>query len=117
MMAAATPYEKRSTMALPTLTAEARAEALKKAAAVRKERGEVLAQLKDGKVSLKEVLEREDTVVGKVYVRRLLESMPGIGKVRAGQLLNELDISESRRVQGLGARQKERLLELFTPAA
>jgi hypothetical protein len=43
--------------------------------------------------------------------------MPGIGKVRAAQLLNELEISESRRVQGLGTRQKERLPELFTPAA
>ncbi|MFE9254140.1 integration host factor, actinobacterial type [Streptomyces sp. NPDC006879] len=104
-------------MALPTLTAEARAEALKKAAAVRKERGEILAQLKNGKVSLKDVLVREDAVVGKVFVRRLLESLPGIGKVRAAQLLDELGISENRRVQGLGPRQKERLLELFTPAA
>lgn len=100
-------------MAVPNLTTEARAEALKKAAAVRKERGEVLASLKDGKVSLQEVLEREDAVVGKTYVRRLLESLPGIGKVRAGQLLASLEISERRRVQGLGARQKERLLELF----
>lgn len=105
-------------MALPALTAEARAEALKKAVAVRKERGEVLAQLKAGKVSLKEVLEREgDAVVGKTYVKRLLESLPGIGKVRAGQLLNDLEISERRRVQGLGARQKDRLLEIFPPAA
>ncbi|MER7043105.1 integration host factor, actinobacterial type [Streptomyces microflavus] len=102
-------------MALPNLTAAQRAEALKKAAAVRKERGEILATLKDGKVSLREVLEREDTVVGKTYVRRLLESLPGIGKVRAGQLLDDLGIAERRRVQGLGARQKERLLELFQP--
>ncbi|MEW1701182.1 integration host factor, actinobacterial type [Streptomyces sp. NPDC091278] len=91
-------------MALPALTAEARAEALKKAAAVRKERGEILAALKDGTVSLKEVLGREDAVVGKVLVRRLLESLPGIGKVRAAQLLDELDISDRRRVQGLGPR-------------
>jgi hypothetical protein len=104
-------------MALPALTAEARAEALKKAAAVRKERGEILAQLKDRKVSLKQVLERDSTVVGKTYVKRLLESLPGIGKVRAGQLLADLGISERRRVQGLGARQKERLLELFPPQA
>ncbi|MEU6756061.1 integration host factor, actinobacterial type [Streptomyces sp. NPDC046685] len=68
-------------------------------------------------MSLKEVLGREDAVVGKVYVKRLLESLPGIGKVRAAQLLDELDISDRRRVQGLGPRQKERLLELFTPAA
>lgn len=104
-------------MAVPTLTAEARAEALKKAVAVRRERGETPAQLKDGKVSLNVVLDREDSVVGKVYVRRLLESLPGIGKVRAGQLLADLDISERRRVQGLGPRQKERLLELFPPVA
>ncbi|MFI1226055.1 MULTISPECIES: integration host factor, actinobacterial type [unclassified Streptomyces] len=104
-------------MALPALTAEARAEALKKAAAVRKERGDILAQLKGGKVALEDVLAREDAVVGKVFVRRLLESLPGIGKVRATQLLDDLDISESRRVQGLGPRQKERLLELFAPAA
>ncbi|MBT2509417.1 integration host factor [Streptomyces sp. ISL-98] len=104
-------------MALPPLTPEARAEALKKAAAVRKERGAVLEALKTNKVTLKEVLEREDSVVGKVYVRRLLESLPGIGKVRALQLLADLDISERRRVQGLGARQKERLLELFPSAA
>ncbi|MFJ4910770.1 integration host factor, actinobacterial type [Streptomyces sp. NPDC093249] len=104
-------------MALPALTAEARAEALKKAAVVRKERGEILAALKDGTVSLKEVLGREDAVVGKVLVRRLLESLPGIGKVRTAQLPDELDISDRRRVQGLGPRQKERLLELFTSAA
>ncbi|OXY96376.1 integration host factor, actinobacterial type [Streptomyces sp. 2R] len=102
-------------MALPNLTAAQRAEALKKATAVRKERSEILATLKDGKVSLREVLERGDTVVGKTYVRRLLESLPGIGKVRAGQLLDDLGIDERRRVQGLGARQKERLLELFQP--
>ncbi|MEU5417865.1 integration host factor, actinobacterial type [Streptomyces sp. NPDC020667] len=102
-------------MALPALTPEARAEALKKAAAVRKERGEVLARLKDGTVSLKEVLERDDTVVGKTHARRVLESLPGVGKVRAGQLLADLGISERRRVQGLGARQRERLLELFPP--
>ncbi|ANZ13403.1 integration host factor, actinobacterial type [Streptomyces noursei] len=104
-------------MALPTLSPAQRSEALKKAAAVRKERGEILAQLKDHKVTLEEVLKREDTVVGKTYVKRLLEALPGIGKVRASQLLDELGISETRRVQGLGARQKERLLSLYPPRA
>ncbi|MGW8374936.1 integration host factor, actinobacterial type [Streptomyces sp. ODS28] len=102
-------------MAVPALTPQARADALAKAAAVRKERATVLNKLKDGKVSLKEVLERDDQVVGKTPVRRLLESLPGIGKVRAGQLLEDLKIAESRRIQGLGARQKERLLEIFPP--
>lgn len=102
-------------MALPKLSAEARAEALEKAVAVRKERGEILRGLKEGRICLKDVLERDDPVVARTYVRRVLESLPGIGKIRAGQLLGELSISEHRRVQGLGARQKARLVKLFPP--
>ncbi|AQW48514.1 integration host factor, actinobacterial type [Streptomyces violaceusniger] len=100
-------------MALPTLTPVQRAEALKKAAAVRRERGELLAQLKAGDLALRVLLEREDSVVGKIRVRRLLESLPGIGSVRAGQLLADLGISESRRVQGLGPAQRAPLLAQF----
>ncbi len=104
-------------MALPTLTAEARSEALNKAMAVRRERGELLASLKAGEVTLERVLERGDTVVGKTPVRRLLEALPGVGKVRADKLMTDVGISDSRRVQGLGARQRERLLELISPQA
>lgn len=42
-------------------------------------------------------------------VTELLQSIPGIGRVRAGRLLDELDISERKRVGGLGARQRPRL--------
>lgn len=100
---------------LPRLTADARAEALQKAIAVRKERSELLADLKAGKTSLQEVLGRTDTVVAKTHVRRLLEALPGIGKIRAGQLLDHIGISERRRIRGLGPRQKTQLLELFPP--
>ncbi|MFH8642345.1 integration host factor, actinobacterial type [Streptomyces goshikiensis] len=102
-------------MALPKLSPEARAEALEKALAVRKERAAIMAGLKTGSLSLGDVLDREGPVVGKAYVRRVLEALPGVGSVRAGQLLTEAGISERRRVQGLGPRQKERLLELFAP--
>ncbi|MCJ1676203.1 integration host factor [Streptomyces sp. APSN-46.1] len=100
-------------MALPKLSPAQRAEALQKAAAVRKERGDLMAALKAGTLPLTDLLAREDNVVGKVRVRRVLESLPGIGSVRAGQLLSDLGISESRRVQGLGANQRARLLALF----
>jgi len=99
-------------MALPHLTAEARAEALAGAMAARRERSALLAALKDGRVTLGEVLERGGAVVGRTPVRRLLEALPGIGKVRAGQLMADLGISESRRARGLGPRQRERLLEV-----
>ncbi|GHB25888.1 MULTISPECIES: integration host factor, actinobacterial type [Streptomyces] len=100
-------------MALPILSAEARAGALQQAVAVRKERADLLADIKDGKVSLRDVLGREDPVVARIRVRRLLEALPRIGKIRAGQILREFGISETRRVQGLGTRQRERLLALF----
>jgi hypothetical protein len=109
------PYEEGTFMALPQLTAEARADALHKAMAVRRERSELLAALKSGRVTLQQVLEREDALVGKTAVRRLLQALPGIGKVRAGHLMTDVGISDSRRVQGLGPRQRERLLELLQP--
>ncbi|MFE4613248.1 integration host factor, actinobacterial type [Streptomyces niveus] len=100
-------------MALPPLTLSQRAAALEKALAVRRERADLMAALKSGALTLPALLAREDDVVGKLRVRRLLESLPGIGTIRAGQLLTDLDISERRRVQGLGAKQRARLLTLF----
>ncbi|MGW8955643.1 integration host factor, actinobacterial type [Streptomyces sp. NPDC055709] len=100
-------------MALPPITDEQRSQALAKAVANRKERTALLTQLKNGTLSLAELLEREGQVVSRIYVRRLLEGLPGIGSVKAEQLLSELGISPRRRVQGLGPRQKAALLQRF----
>ncbi|MEV8426558.1 integration host factor, actinobacterial type [Streptomyces niveus] len=100
-------------MALPPLTLSQRAAALEKALSVRRERADLMTALKSGDLTLPALLAREDDVVGKLRVRRLLESLPGIGSIRAGQLLTDLEISERRRVQGLGAKQRARLLTLF----
>lgn len=100
-------------MALPQLTAQERAQALDKAMAARRERGRILAALKSGELSLEQVLERADPVVGATPVRRLLQALPGVGAARASQLLVEVGISPSRRARGLGRRQKEELLLLF----
>ena len=45
----------------------------------------------------------------------LLQAMPGIGKVRAMQIMDRLKISESRRLRGLGNQQRRALLAEFTP--
>jgi DNA uptake protein ComE-like DNA-binding protein len=101
-------------MALPTLTPEQRAQALEKAAEARKKRAELKQQLKSGKVTLADVLSRSgDDIVGKMKVANVLESLPGVGKVRAQKIMEELDISASRRVRGLGAKQREQLLDRF----
>jgi hypothetical protein len=100
-------------MPLPTLNEEQRREALAKAAEARRKRAEIKAQLKAGKLNLRELLSRDDDVVGKMKVSNVLESLPGVGKVRAGKLMEKLDISASRRVRGLGTKQRGALLEEF----
>lgn len=94
-------------MPLPSLTPEQRAAALEKAAAARRERAEVKNRLKHSGASLAEVIKegQRNEVVGKMKVVALLEAMPGVGKVRAKQLMEKLGIAESRRVRGLGANQ------------
>jgi hypothetical protein len=105
---------KERVMALPVLTPEQRTQALAKAAEARKKRAELKGELKSGKRTLKDVLSRSgDDIVGKMKVSNVLESLPGVGKVRAQKLMEELDISASRRVRGLGAKQREQLLEKF----
>jgi len=101
-------------MPLPTLTEEQRKEALAKAAEARRKRAELKAQLKAEKVTLRDILARQDEdVVGKMKVSSVLESLPGVGKVRARKIMEELEISTSRRVRGLGAKQKDHLLDKF----
>ncbi|MBD8869735.1 integration host factor, actinobacterial type [Nocardioides donggukensis] len=94
-------------MALPPLTPEQRQAALDKAAASRRERAEVKNRLKNSGASIVEVLHDGQTneVIGKMKVLDLLQAMPGLGKVRARQLMERLHIAESRRVRGLGTKQ------------
>ena len=102
-------------MPLPILTEEQRKQALAKAAEARKLRAELKAQLKQEKLALKDVLAKQtDEVVGKMKVSSVLESLPGVGKVRARKIMERLDISASRRVRGLGAKQKDALLTEFS---
>ena len=101
-------------MPLPTLTPEQRQQALEKAAEARRKRAELKAQLKSGNTSLATVLAKDsDETVGKMKVSSVLESIPGVGKVRARKIMEKLDISASRRVRGLGSKQKDALLAEF----
>ena len=98
-------------MPLPTLTEEQRREALAKAAEARKRRAELKEGPKSGRLSLREVLDRRDEdIVGKMKGSTVLESLPGMGKVKARKLMERLDISSTRRVRGLGVKQKDALL-------
>lgn len=102
-------------MALPNLSDAERRAALKKAAEARQKRAELKRSLKSGSVSLKDVLSKsDDPIVGRMKVGNLLESLPGVGKARATKKMEDLDISPTRRVQGLGANQRQNLLKEFS---
>jgi predicted N-acetyltransferase YhbS len=102
---------------LPHLTPEQRAAALEKAAAARKARAELKERLKRNGTSLPEVLAAgdSDAVIGKMRVSAVLEALPGVGKARAARIMKRLEISPSRRVRGLGTKQRSALVHEFGP--
>jgi hypothetical protein len=97
----------------PQLTPDQRQAALEKAAAARRLRAELKEKLKMGSTSLRELFDMadKDELVGKMKVLTVLESLPGLGKVKARRLLEECEISETRRLQGLGTNQRRKLFE------
>jgi DNA uptake protein ComE-like DNA-binding protein len=99
-------------MALPNLSEADRKKALEKAAKARQARAELRQKIKAGKMSFAEVMKKsDDPIIARMKVSTLLESLPGYGKAKAAKIMEELEISESRRVQGLGARQREMLMK------
>ncbi|HHW19126.1 MAG TPA: integration host factor [Firmicutes bacterium] len=100
-------------MALPSLTPEEKKKALEKAQSMRKARADLRQKLKKGEIKFSEIIEGNDPVIQRMKVSYLLKSLPRVGKVKAEKIMEEVGIDESRRVQGLGKRQKEALLQRF----
>jgi hypothetical protein len=104
-------------MALPPLTPEQRAAALAKAAEARQVRAAVKTRLKHSGASLAEVIavgrsdDGDGPIIGRMKVSALLESLPGVGKVRAADLMERIGIAQNRRVRGLGDHQVAALLD------
>ncbi len=99
----------------PVLSDEARAAALAKAAEARRIRAELKHRLKMGSLSLSELLEQaeSDQIAGKTKVLAVLESLPGVGKVKARRTMEEIGIAENRRLRGLGNKQRAELLAVL----
>lgn len=105
-------------MVLKDLSDEDRAKARAKALEARTRRASIKADFASGQLTISEILELvpEDEAVGRLRVGELLESLPGVGTVRASTIMNKLGISESRRMRGLGRKQKNALTEYFNSA-
>ena len=98
-------------MAVPVLTNEQRIAASAKAVEVRTKRAALRRQLKESKISFNEVLAvvDSDEIVSGMRVVTILESLPGIGKIKAASLMENCDIALSRRMKGLGSSQAQKL--------
>ncbi|MEX0757281.1 MAG: integration host factor, actinobacterial type [Acidimicrobiia bacterium] len=99
----------------PQMSDEQRAAALERAAQARRVRAEVKELLKSGSLDLQGLLDRaeEDDLIGGIKIAAVLSSMPGIGKVKAKRMMEELGIADNRRLRGLGDRQRGALLAAF----
>lgn len=98
----------------PQLSDEARQAALAKAGEARRARAELKQHLKTGSLTLAELLDRSDEeTIAKTKVLTVLESLPGVGKVKARRAMESIGIAEGRRVRGLGDNQRKQLLAVF----
>lgn len=86
---------------LPEMTEEKRKAALERSLAARRERMEFKDLVRKGELSLADALDDDRA-----------KRIPGIGKAKADDIMRKLGIAENRRVQGLGSRQREGIVEL-----
>lgn len=101
----------------PKLTPAQRVAALDAAKQARRTRAAVKNQIRTGELRILQVIELASTneAIAKMRVFELIEAIPGIGKVRATSILDKLGISNTRKIQGLGVLQLQKLKREFTP--
>ena len=101
----------------PQLTADERSSALVRAKESRQIRSSAKTKIKSGELSLSDVLilAEKDAVIAKMRVSELLAALNGVGKIRATAIMERLNISPTRRIQGLGKHQVNALRNEFSP--
>lgn len=96
---------------IPQLSEEQRRAGTQKSLRVRRERARLKEQLQQGELTLASFMDRDDAQG--IRVRDMLCSMPNIGRVKAAKIMQQVGIAERTRLQGLGCRQKQELLDMF----
>lgn len=102
-------------MTIPPLSDEQRSQARDAATEARRRRASVKKALRTGTSSLADVLaqaERDD-VIAHTKVIDVLKALPRVGTVRAGRVMDRLDIAANRRLRGLGKHQTAALIAEF----
>jgi hypothetical protein len=100
---------------IPPLSDEQRSQARNAATEARRRRAEVKQTLRTGERSLADVLAQADSddVIAHAKVFDVLKSLPRVGAVRAGRVMERLDIAPNRRLRGLGRHQVAALVAEF----
>ena len=102
----------------PKISAEDRIAALEKAKESRQIRAIAKNRIKSGELSISDIFlqAQNDSVIAKMRVTELLASISGVGKIRANAIMERLNISPTRRIQGLGKHQIASLSAEFLPS-
>ena len=93
----------------PKLSPAERAAAMAAATAARRARALIKEKLRSSEVSVFDVINSAEPALQKMRVRELLESVPGVGTLRATAIMERVKISPTRRVAGLGRIQISQL--------
>lgn len=96
----------------PSLDPEARRRNAELAIAARRERSKIKSALKEGSLSMREIFDSSSAAAQRMRVIELLTSLPQMGPLRAESLMEKVGISRTRRIAGLGVRQRRELLTL-----
>jgi hypothetical protein len=101
---------------IPPLSDEQRQQARHAATEARRRRAEIKQALRSGESSLEQVLilAETDDVIAHSKVIDVLKALPRVGAVRAGKVMERLDIAANRRLRGLGKHQTAALIAEFS---
>ena len=108
---------KTKTNQIPALTDAERMAALDKALEARRKRSSALQELKQGKISIEDLLNTQDECLRRIKIYDLLRVYKGIGNAKARKIMKELHIAETRRIAGIGKHQYAALLDFLRERA
>jgi hypothetical protein len=103
-------------MSVPIISDDKKTEALIYARSVRKKRSDIKKGLKSKVMSFNELLDDKNEyhkVFMDMKMMDILMSLPNYGTIRAKKTLEELQISNRKKLKGLGDKQMVRVIDYF----
>lgn len=102
----------RTAIQTPERSLDQRKDALQRANDVRIRRAQLKRDLKDGRVTIGDVLREPPDYLLTAKVADLLLAVPRLGRVKVNRLLTVCRVAQSKTVGGLSERQRTELVEL-----